>query len=175
MKFIEKYKQTLDNIRLLSKISSFLIAVIVFLEIFENLYTWTYLAETEWVNQYWNRIFLSFAFQFLMALIFTIRFILLWIKGTKFIWLSQIVWLSGWLTIYSYQLVTAKIYFGSFFGSRQSGCVDCMYYDTFLWASNGLFVMLFTYFLFSPIKQIMILIYAPFSKLERKHTNNLRN
>lgn len=161
MKIIESYKRTLNNIRLLSKITSFLIAIFIFLEIFQSLYTYSFnLPESGLSNDVWRNFFLSLAFQFLIAAIFTARFILLFFKNSKYIWFSQIIWIISWLSILAYHLTTRKVYFGSFFGEREFGCMDCMYYDTFLYVSEFLTVVLFGYLFLSPLKQILVFVYA---------------
>lgn len=157
MKFIESYKIALNKTCLMSKISSFLIAVLLFSEIGRNLYIYLYLFENQWTPENWERAFISVFFQLIIVSIFSLRFVLLWFKSSKFVWYSQIVWLGGWLAIMAYKLTTSKIYFGSFFGSRSDLCIDCFYYDTFLWTSSSLVVIFLAYLFFSPLKQIITL------------------
>jgi hypothetical protein len=169
MNFSKSYLQTLRNVLLFSKISSFVIAILTFLNIFEILYFSIFHHNRDWINEKRNVIFISISFQLIISVIFTLRFIFLWFKkNNNFIWFSQISWLIGWLTILSYQLVTAKVLFGSFtkvlfgsfIGSRQD-CMDCFYSDTFLWLFSDYLVLLFLAYLFlSPIKQILILLLA---------------
>jgi hypothetical protein len=118
----------------------------------------------DWINEKLNVIFISISFQLIISVIFTLRFVFLWFKkNNNFIWFSQISWLIGWLTILSYQSVTAKVLFGSFSGSRQPPCMDCFYTDTFLWTFSDILVLIFlAYLFFSPIKQLLTLLFALF-------------
>jgi len=164
MSFSESYLQIFSGMRLLSKISSFLIAISIFLNIFEILYFSIFHHNRGWINENLNIIFISITFQIIIALIFTLRFVFLRFKRNKFIWFSQICWFIGWLTILSYQLVTAKVLFGSFLGGRQD-CMDCFYSDTFLWLFSDYLVLLFLAYLFlSPIKQLLTLLFALFRR-----------
>lgn len=162
MKFLKSYLQVLSNIRLLSKISSFLIAIITFFGTYEILYFSIFHSDRDWINENRSKVFISVTFQVFIAIIFTLRFIFLWFRNNKFIWFSQICWLIGWLAIFAYQLVTAKILFGSFWGSRRD-CMDCFYSDTFLWVSSDTIVLIFIAYLFlSPIKQLLTLLFVVF-------------
>jgi hypothetical protein len=155
MKFIESYENNLVKFRFISKISPFLIAIFIMLEIgdfFTNLQMNPAFFEN---NQ--NSVVLSLLFQTLIAILFISRFILLWFKKSKFIWLSQLVWLFSWLTILAYYFVTSKIYYGTVSGNSEFRCYDCIYYDTFLHASTGLTITLIFYLFFSPIQQIIML------------------
>lgn len=158
MKIIESYKQTLNNTRFLSKITSFLIAIFLFSEIFQSFYSYFFLAEKATKDEIWLHFLISTAIQLFLAAIFSIRFILLWSKNPKYIWFSQIVWLTSWLSILAYNLVTRKVLFGSFLGERQFSCMDCMYFDTFIYASTLLTIVLLAYLFLSPLKQILIFI-----------------
>lgn len=170
MKFIEKYRQVLVNISFASKLTSLLMFIFVFTELCESFHDYFFEAEKEWINENWNKISIYIFFLTLLAIIFSARFILLWFKESKFVWLSQITWLLSWLTILSYNLVTNKIFYGGFFESRKTACIDC--YNDFLWASVSLVQILMIYLLFSPIKQILVLAYTPFSELEKTRTKS---
>jgi hypothetical protein len=130
------------------------------LEIGNNLQTYYFHAEKVWLDENWTQITVSFGFQTLISLLFLSRFILFWFKQSKYIWFSQLVWLITWLMIFAYNGVTTKMYYGSFWGKNESSCMDCMYFDTFLYASDALFIILSFYLFFSPIKQSLILIFA---------------
>lgn len=157
MKFIESYKQHLSELRLFSKTSSFLIATVTFLSFFHNLYFLLFYSDGSYINENLTEIFISIVFHLLIAITFAARFVFLFFKKHKFIWLSQSIWLVGWLSIYAYKLATAKILLGSFFGSAENFPFDSFYYNTFLAASNSLVVILLAYFFLSPIKQVLIL------------------
>jgi hypothetical protein len=160
--FIESYKNNLVKFRLISQISSFLMAIFMMLEIGDfinklRLYP-------EFLNNNLVESTISLSFQTTIAVLFTARFILLWFKKSKFVWFSQIVWLFSWLAIIGYYSVTQIHYFGSIWGKREFSCMDCMYYDTFLYASTGLFLALIFYIFFSPIKQIIMLTTSLFNR-----------
>ncbi len=160
MKIIESYKRTLSNTRILPKITSFLIAIFIFSEIFQSLYTYSFnVPESGLSSDVWRNFFLSLAFLLFIAAIFTARFVLLFLKDSKYIWFAQIAWIMSWLSILAYHLTTRKVYFGSFFGERDI-CMDCMYYDTFLSASVFLTSVLLGYLYLSPLKQILVFIFA---------------
>ena len=164
MKIIEFYKEILNYTRILSKITSFLIVIFLLVEIFRSLCLYSFYAPQEWLNRSWTMIYFSLGFQLLITIIFATRFVFLWLKDSKFLWFSQIFWLIGWLSILAYDLISAKITFGSFFGF-QANCMDCFYYDTFISASASLTVILFAYLFLSPIKQIIIFVSALMSKV----------
>jgi hypothetical protein len=162
MSFIESYENNLVKFRFISKISSFLIAIFIMLEIGD--FTNKLLLYPEFLNNNSVESTISLSFQTLIAILFIARFVLIWFKKTKFVWLSQLVWLFGWLAIAGYYSVTQIHYFGSIWGKREFSCMDCMYYDTFLYASTGLFIVLSFYVFFSPIKQIIMLATSFFTR-----------
>lgn len=166
MKFIESYRQNLINTRSFSKITSFLMVICLFVEISENLYLYFFHAEQNWINEYWSKIVISLSFQSFIAVVILIRFVLLCFRNPKFIWYAQFAWLISWSSIVFYHLATSKILFGSFFGKRKFSCMDCFYYDTFLWASASLTVILLFYEFISPIKQVIIFVSGLMSKVE---------
>ncbi len=162
MSFIESYKNNLVKVSLISKISSFLIAIFMMLEIGDfinklRLYP-------EFLNNNLHESTISLSFQTLIAILLIARFVLLWFKKPKFVWLSQLFWCFCWLAIIGYYAVTQIHYFSSIWGKREFSCMDCMYYDTFLYASTGLFLILNFYVFFSPIKQIIMLTASFFNR-----------
>jgi hypothetical protein len=162
MSFIESYKNNLVKFRLISKISSFLIAIFVVLEIGD--FTNKLRLYPEFLNNNLVESTISLSFQTTIAILFITRFILLWFKDSKYVWFSQLIWLITWLIILAYDGFTAKVRYGVFFGGSENGCVDCLYFDTFLYASTGLFLVLIFYFFFSPIKQIIMLTASFFNR-----------
>ena len=160
MKFIESYRNILTSARLFSKATSFLMAIFLMLEIFSSFYLYYFRAERNWLNDYWNNILVSLGFQTFISLTFLLRFALLNFKNCKFVWFAQFTWLLSWSSIIFYQLITSRILFGSFYGKREFSCVDCFYFDTFLWASDKLTVILIAYQFLSPIKQLLLFVSA---------------
>lgn len=161
MSFLQAYSKLLSDIKLPSKISSLAMAIFAFVEIVDFSVAFSR-SEVEWDWLFVNRFGISvyLAFVALIGVLFAFRFGLLFGKKKKFVWTAQLFWLFGWLTIIAYQLTTAKIKFGSFFGSRSTGCMDCMYSDTFLNASTNLFFALSAYLFFSSFKQLAFLLFA---------------
>jgi hypothetical protein len=72
------------------------------------------------------------------------------------VWVSQIFWVVGWLTILAYRLVT-EIFFSNIYFSTS-------YSDDFIGASEGLAFWLIVYLYLSPIKQMLVLVSAFLSK-----------
>ena len=155
--FSENYKNVLINISLLSKITTFLIAIRLLIDIFHNAYLYLFYAEGALLKESLDLLLISNGFQILICLAFITRFIFLWSKESRFVWVSQITWLSGWLTIFAYGAVTNIYYPRNFFFSGYS--------HYFLWSSEGLAVLLLIYLFLSPIKQIFILLFSLLTKV----------
>lgn len=169
MSYLQAYSKLLLDTRLLSKASSFLLAIFAIIEIgnFVNRF-YKYGVGKEWIEANGWQFCCYLGFVSLIALIFAFRFVLLFQKSLKYVWATQILWLFGWLTISAYRLTTAKLLFGSFFVNRSDNCMDCMYSDTFVGASTGLFLALSAYLFFSPIKQFFVLFYSLASYFKNK-------
>lgn len=164
MTFTESYKQNLDKIRFLSKLSAFLIAVILLIEVSTNLYQFISWSKLDNVNENLFKFKIAHAFLIPITIIFIVRFFLLWFKSSKFIWFSLIAWLIGWLSIFIYYLVTQQMMFGSIFASVEMHCADCIYSLLFLWASKPIAILLYLYLLLSPIHQILHLFISFFHR-----------
>ncbi len=157
MSFIESYKNNLVKFRLISKIPAFLIVIFMMLEI-GNIFT-NLQMNPAFLENNQNSVVLSLSFQFFIALMFGTRFVLLWFKKSKFVWLSQLVWVLNWLSIIYYYSVTQI-----FLAMNKGDCIDFIYHNTFLYASTGLTVILIFYLFFSPIKQIIMLSASYFDR-----------
>jgi hypothetical protein len=172
--YLKTYKILLFDIRLFSKITTFLMIIFALVEIID--FTNTFLRsdiQWDWIyaNGWDNLIFIGFVL--LLILIFSLRFAFLSSKKLKFVWMAQLLWLIGFLTLFVYPYIIAKLLFGSFFGSRSFNCIDCMYYDTFLGVTPGFFYVLIGYLLLSPVKQGFLLFYslAPYFKEKSKKSH----
>ena len=164
MAFIESYQQNLNKTKLLSKIASFLIAIILLTEVTTNIFEFTSWSKLENVSGNLFEFKLAHLFLIPIAIVFTIRFTLLWIKSKKFIWFNLFSWQIGWVLILAYYLTTQKFYFGSIFTQFDIHCADCIYSLLFLWASKSVAILLYSYLLFSPIKQVLILFVSLLNK-----------
>jgi hypothetical protein len=174
MKFIESYKQNIFELRTLSKITSFFIAFIAFWEIGYNMWKYFYILVTP-MAQRCSIVGFSVGFQILIAIFFLSRFIFLSPKNKKFIWLSQLSWLLGLLSIYAYQFATQKYIFGSFLTGNNSFCINEYYYlEFFVIASPLMTFTLIFYFILSPIKQLLTLIYTFFNNQFGSNSKSLR-
>jgi hypothetical protein len=158
MVLVESYSKALQNTQLISKVSSFLIALLVFIEI---LYLhFRLLNNQNLFSEILNDTVFGVLFLILIFSSFALRFTFLWLRNANYVLLTQFLWLFGWLAIFAYKLVTAKILFGSFWGRTSTGCLDCFYSETFLIASKSLVVFLLAYLISSPIKQLAVFIYS---------------
>jgi hypothetical protein len=159
--FIESYKESILKFRIFSMVLAFLIAFRIFGEVCINLVNSFF---NYYSIEYLNSIIITVSFQLLIALLFTSRFILLWVKTTKSMWYSQLIWLCNWFCIFAYNRITNKIIYGSFGADGNNDCIDCSYYDTFHFISDGLLIILLFYMVFSPVKQVLMLVTSFFNR-----------
>lgn len=152
MKFIESYKQNLDKTQLLSKVASFLIALILLAEVFSNVGV-LFFIEYKWTEAYYNLVKIV-SLQTVVGIIFAVRFILLFLKKPNSIWVSQIVWFIGWFSVLVYLWI-------SIFSHSNENSHS---YWTLSNSKNYLATIPYFYFLLSPIKQILHLGFAFFHR-----------
>jgi hypothetical protein len=157
MTLAENYKQNLDKTRLLSKMASFLIAVILLVEVFSNLKD-LFFSEVKWTAAYFDLLKLL-TMQALVGIIFTLRFVFLFLQKPKSVLFSQIIWFIGWLLVFAY--------FAILFGFPWSGNQDGHIYFQLSIYKSLLALVPYFYLLLSPIHQILHLIIA---FLHRKKT-----
>lgn len=149
MTFAEFYKQNLDKTRLLSKIASFLIAVILLIEVFSN-FNDLFFSEYKW-SEAWLSLLKTITMQAIVGVIFAFRFVFLFFGKPKSVWTLQTVWFVGWISIPIYIWVVA----GSPFGRGESHIM----YQLSIYKSLPALIPYF-YFLLSPIHQFLHLIIA---------------
>ena len=164
MKFIDSYKKVLTDTKLLSKITTFLIVIILLSEVFQNVYSYLYYAEKSWINENLTLIIISNGFPIIISVVFILRFTFLRFKESRFIWFSQVTWISGWFLILAYRLVTCIFYPNIYFFSGYS--------DYFVWSSESLAFWLLVYLYLSPIKQISVFFFSLFTQDVKKHMVN---
>lgn len=149
MAFIESYKQNLDKTKLLSKLASFLIATILLVEVFSNLIDLP-LSEFTWTEA-WLSLLKTLSLQIVVGIVFSIRFILLFLNKPTSLLFSQIIWLIGLLSVLVYLAAM-----GMFNQSETH-----IYYQ--LSANKTLLATIPYFYLFlSPLKQISTLIFSYF-------------
>lgn len=167
MKFIETYKKVLldESINYLSRITAFLIVVVLLTDVLYDVYLYSLYAEKEWIKENLKFIVINKGFLTLTCIAFFFRFIFLWFKESKFIWFSQIAWLSGWFVIFTYRLVTI-IFFPNLFSFSSS-----IYSDYFVWSSEGVAFLLIAYLYLSPIKQISVFFFSLVTYKTKKATS----
>lgn len=162
MTFTESYKQNLDKTRFLSKIASFLISAILLFDTTITLYNYLYVLPqynlpSEYINENWQIDSTISTFQAFIAVLFTVRLVLLLLKKPKSVWLSQIIWLVGWLSIFAYLL----------FIYSQCGKFSAVCGNYLSFPKGLLETIVGGYFFFSPIKEIWTLLACFFPKIFR--------
>lgn len=151
MAFIESYQQNLNKTKLLSKIASFLIAIILLIEVFSNLIDLPF-SEFEWTEA-WVSLLKTLSLQTVVGIIFSIRFILLFLNKSTSLLFSQIIWLVAWLS--------ALIYLAAMGIFNQND--SHIHYQ--LSVNKTLFATIPYFYLFlSPIRQISTLVFSYFSR-----------
>ena len=148
MTFIEAYQRNIDKTRLQSKIASFLIAVILLVEVFSNLND-LFFSEYKWTETYFSLLKLL-SIQVVVGISFAVRFFLLFLNKPKSILFSQIIWFIGWLSVF--------VYLWMFIFSQSNENLHS--YWTISTSKNYLATIPYFYFLLSPIHQILHLIFA---------------
>lgn len=156
MGFIETYKKVLlnESINYLSRITTILIVVALLTDILRDAYFYFLYAEKQWIDENLEFIVINKGFLTLICIVFFLRFVFLWFKESKFVWSSQITWLSGWLVILVYRLVTV-IFYPSLFSFS-----DSFYSEYFVWSRESTAFWLLAYLYLSPIKQILVFIFS---------------
>lgn len=152
MTFIESYKQNLDKTRLLSQIASFLIAVILLVEVFSNIGV-LFFTEYKWTEAYYSLLKIL-TFQVIVGIIFSIRFILLFLKKPNSVLYSQIVWLISWFSVF--------VYLWMFIFSQSNE--NSHSYWILSASKSYLATIPYFYLLISPIHQILHLFIAFFHR-----------
>ncbi|MBK8810874.1 MAG: hypothetical protein IPN69_09115 [Acidobacteria bacterium] len=150
------YSRLLHKTRHLSMSAAFLISLAASIDIVRFIHLMTMEASVEWLRANRAAIFVMVGFHLAIATIFAARFVV-FAKGASWI-IKQLWWAAGCFSILAYKLATAKMLWGSFFGHRPTPALDAMYYETFLGASTGLFVLLTGYLVLSPIKELLWLV-----------------
>lgn len=156
MNFIESYQQNLNKTRLLSKIASFLIAVIFLIEFFTNAYHFLISTNFGWTEP--GRDLLTILiFQLVISLIFVTRFILFYLKKPKSIWTLQTVWFIGCIFIFAYLSIILGVPW-----KKSESTINVQY----LLSVHQSFLVLipFFYLYLSPIHQFLHLIFAFFHR-----------
>ncbi|MEZ5344049.1 MAG: hypothetical protein R2681_00710 [Pyrinomonadaceae bacterium] len=114
-----------------------------------------------WFSENWEKEIVGLGFLTTIAILFSIRFIILDFHKKFSIWISQLSWLIAWFTILGFKLSSAKLLFGSFFGSGFDPNIqysDCIYYESFLMVSPQFVVIFLFYLFFSPLKELTLMI-----------------
>jgi hypothetical protein len=164
MKFTKRWE---EGYRWLSQKSSFFSKGMAFLIVFFAIFSLTELvAGIEINSQFWRdyrgRVLTAGAFHLLIAFCFLGRFVLLFFGKKHYFWTAQLFWLLGFIGLYLYYAYTGQFY------PRSSSCMDCMYFDTFLYASSTFVVLAGSYMLLGALKQIgfgMISLVLAFRKI----------
>lgn len=116
-----------------------------------------------------SRIYMGIFFQSFLAILFAIRFFVLWRINDRRVWFSQGLWLVGLASIYFYNVATT----GRFDLSQTPNCIDCFYYDSFRYSSVGFTLLFLAYLVVSPFKQVAFALYS--LVLANRETGGLAN
>ena len=156
MNFSESYVKNLTRVRFLTLITASFLISLLFFELAGNLYTSWYPHGQPPPKQIEENniaiIFQSFIFTFFFG-----RMILVCFTKPKFVWVSQGFWLLHWLTLFSYAYVSAEI--------DTRGVTPGHFPSFFLTMLNGVSSWFLAYMIFSPIKQILTLIFSYFYRI----------
>ena len=162
MNFFQSYKKVLISINKLSKITTFLLIVVLLSEILHNAYLYSFYAERSWMFDHLELIIVSNGFAVLICLSFLLRFVFLWVKESKFIWFSQIAGFSGWCLILAYELTTNTFYY------QKISYISTGYSDYFVWSSESLAFLLLAYLYLTPIKHLLIFYFLLLTQDSKK-------
>lgn len=154
MSFSERYIQNLITFKFVSFITTTFLLSLLFFEVKESLIEFWYPSSEFDSIETINQRLIAVIFQPLIFLLFIIKFFWLCFNKPRFIWLSQVFWLLNWITIYSYYYITTEIFKCCFGGEH--------FPSFFLGMLNIVSSWLLAYMFFSPIKQILTLIFAYF-------------
>ncbi len=167
MRFVTNLKKYYLGItgrtRLLSQIAVFLVFMVAFLTLGDFLYRLFVNAPADFWRNNSTDITIAVIFQLLIAIIFLGRFGLLFFRGGRALWFSQLLWLSGILSIYFYMIATR----GYFLSETDHWCMDCI---LFRYTSESFNVIVFSYYTLSILKEIL---YGFISAIAAIRSNNL--
>ena len=155
-KICGNYSTLLHKTRHISMSAAFLISLAASIDLVGFIHLLTREASAEWLRVNGIAVGITVGFHLAIAAVFAARFVA-FAKGSSWI-IKQLWWAAGYFSILAYKLATAKMVWGSFFGQRPTPVIDAMYYETFLGASTGLFVLLTGYLVLSPIKELLWLV-----------------
>ena len=152
MGFLANYTKNLLKINLLTKITTFVVAISLLLNIFHNFFLYFQNNSNHSLSNYFYLIPAGNAFLIAICVFFCIRFILIWSKKSKHIIFSQLFWFCGWIAIFIYHYCSKK-YFPNIYYPNLS-----VLEENFLWSSHNLVLIFYTYFFLSPLKQISVFV-----------------
>lgn len=153
MYFLESYQRNIRKTQFLSKIASFLIAVILLVEVFSNLND-LFFSEPKWTEAYYSflKIIVS---QAVVGIFFAFRLVLLFLNRPETIWYSLFIWLVCWLSVFAF------FAFNFGFPLEDYTSTVHLHYQLSIYKSL-LAIIPYLYLFLSPIKQIITLIFAYF-------------
>lgn len=157
--WISNYVELLWTSKIVTQMSCFLLVMISFMSLGELLYALTRFVPDGFLGENQFNITVGVFFHLLIAVIFFSRFCVLWRVSRRRVWYSQILWISGVLTIYSYIIATR----GSLFENPDdpfANCMDCFYLSTFRYASATFTVIFLFYLWISVLKEVAFGIIA---------------
>lgn len=152
-KWVEEYRRISLKTQFLSKLGTFLLSLLVILSLYDIArYFYDYPSE---LNRFFeiHLLFTAVIFQFVVFVIFSLRFVLSFFKSKKVFFINQIFWLIGVLTliIYWYISIPDPIPFG----------IYSTYPDpTFSYSSQVFSGLGMYYLILSPLRQITTIIIA---------------
>jgi len=150
LRWNESYVETFRYTRLLTQLFSFCVSLTLILGFAGSIYN-IYPIRSGISARLWQTVVNELAIQIFVALLFAIRFSLLFFKDKIYFWLSQFVWL------FTYLLLLSQI------SSPEFGCTK----NAFLMFGENFSYVFVSYIFFSPVRQLMTLIVS-FSRISNR-------
>jgi hypothetical protein len=148
------YLELLRNTRLLSQLSCFLLTMFALLSLYDFGVALEHVDNSFLIENRSGWIPLAIFFHLVIAVAFFLRFCFLWSVKVRQLWLSQLLWLFGFATIYMYSFLST----GSVDLVKSHNCMDCIWYETFKYSSEGFTQIFLLYLFLSPFKELIFLV-----------------